>query len=267
MANGSMKVYEQFKSEMAKSGLDVILELRAEAEDDEVRLSKSGCQGFCQMGPLVSVEPEGILYNKVRQEDVAEIVHQTLVGHQVVERLLYKDPTTRKSCRGFKDNPFYARQDRLVLRECGFLDPEDIGEYKLHGGYRAAKKAYLEMTPEQICKLILDSGLRGRGGGGFPTGRKWEAARIQNSAKKYVICNGDEGDPGAFMNRSVMEGNPHSVLEGMMIAARAIGGCRSVCLRRRDGHDRVHRGTARHAAAQATLPRAERTVGQANRHQ
>src|SRR5664280_1004206 len=223
MANGSMKVYEQFKSEMAKSGLDVILELRAEAEDDEVRLSKSGCQGFCQMGPLVSVEPEGILYNKVRQEDVAEIVQQTLVGNQVVERLLYKDPTTRKSCRGFKDNPFYARQDRLVLRECGFLDPEDIKEYQLHGGYKAAKKAYVEMTPEQICKLILDSGLRGRGGGGFPTGRKWEAARIQNSAKKYVICNGDEGDPGAFMNRSVMEGNPHSVIEGMMIAARAIG--------------------------------------------
>ncbi len=223
MANGSMKVYEQFKSEMAKSGLDVILELRAEAEDDEVRLSKSGCQGFCQMGPLVSVEPDGILYNKVREEDVAEIVQQTLMGKQVVERLLYKDPTTRKSCRGFKDNPFYARQDRLVLRECGFLDPEDIKEYMLHGGYKAAKMAYVEMTPEEICKVITESGLRGRGGGGFPTGRKWDAARVQQSTKKYVICNGDEGDPGAFMNRSVMEGNPHSVIEGIMIAARAIG--------------------------------------------
>ena len=222
MANGSMKVYEQFKREMAKSGLDVILELRAEAEDDEVRLSKSGCQGFCQMGPLVSVEPEGILYTKVREEDVAEIVQQTLIGNQVVERLLYKDPSTRKSCRGFTDNPFYSRQDRLVLRECGFLDPEDIHEYMLHGGYKAAKKAFVEMSPEQICKTISESGLRGRGGGGFPTGRKWDAARVQTSAKKYVICNGDEGDPGAFMDGSVLEGDPHAVIEGMLIAARAM---------------------------------------------
>jgi len=223
MANGSMKVFEQFKSEIANSGLRVILELRPEAADDEVRLSKSGCQGFCQMGPLVSVMPDGILYTKVRPEDVHEIVQQTLVGKQVVERLLYKDPATHKICRGQDDNPFYARQHRLVLQACGFLDPEDIREYILHGGYKAARKAFVEMSPEEICKTVLDSGLRGRGGGGFPTGRKWEAARIQNSAKKYVICNGDEGDPGAFMNRSVMEGNPHSVIEGLMIAARAIG--------------------------------------------
>jgi NADH-quinone oxidoreductase subunit F len=175
------------------------------------------------MGPLVSVMPEGILYTKVRSEDVAEIVEQTLVGGKVVERLLYKDPSTRKSCQGLEDNPFYARQSRMVLKECGFLDPEDIREYMLHGGYQAARKAFVEMAPEEICKTILDSGLRGRGGGGFPTGRKWEAARVQNSAKKYVICNGDEGDPGAFMNRSVMEGNPHSVIEGLIIAARAIG--------------------------------------------
>jgi NADH-quinone oxidoreductase subunit F len=223
MANGAMRVFEQFKQEMAGSGLKVILELRPEAADDEVRLSKSGCQGFCQMGPLVSVLPDGILYTKVRSEDVPDIVHQTLAAGKVVERLLYKDPATRKSCRGFEDNPFYARQNRLVLHECSFLDPEDIHEYMKHGGYEAARKAFVEMAPEEICKTILDSGLRGRGGGGFPTGRKWEAARIQNSPKKYVICNGDEGDPGAFMNRSVMEGNPHSVIEGLMIAARAIG--------------------------------------------
>jgi NADH-quinone oxidoreductase subunit F len=223
MANGAMKVFEQFKSEIASAGLRVILELRAEATSDEIRLSKSGCQGFCQMGPLVSVVPDGILYTKVRKEDVAEIVQQTLAGGHVVERLLYKDPATRKSCQGIEDNPFYARQSRFVLHECGFLDPEDIREFMLHGGYQAARKAFVEMAPEEICKTILDSGLRGRGGGGFPTGRKWEAARIQNSAKKYVICNGDEGDPGAFMNRSVMEGNPHSVIEGLMIAARAIG--------------------------------------------
>ena len=183
MANGAMKVYEQFKAEMATSGLQVILELRAEAADDEVRLSKSGCQGFCQMGPLVSVVPDGILYTKVRSEDVADIVQQTLVGNQPVERLLYKDPTTRKSCRGLEDNPFYARQNRLVLHECGFLDPEDIHEFMLHGGYSAARKAFVEMSPEQICKTISESGLRGRGGGGFPTGRKWDAARVQNSPR------------------------------------------------------------------------------------
>lgn len=223
MANGAMKVFERFRNEMDGAGLNVVLELRHEAGDRDVRLSKSGCQGFCQMGPLVSIVPEGILYTKVRAEDVPEIVERTLVGGEVVDRLLYKDPATRKACRGLKDNPFYARQDRRVLRECGFLDPEDIDEFILHGGYSAAKKAFLEMSPDEICKKISESGLRGRGGGGFPTGRKWEAARIQKSAKKYVICNGDEGDPGAFMNRSVMEGNPHSVIEGLMIAARAIG--------------------------------------------
>jgi NADH-quinone oxidoreductase subunit F len=223
MANGAMKVFERFQQEMAVSGLNVILELRSEAGDRDVRLSKSGCQGFCQMGPLVTIVPDGILYTRVRAEDVGEIVNKTLLVGQVVDRLLYKDPGTRKTCRGIEDNPFYARQSRLVLSECGLLDPEDITEYILHGGYRAAKKAFLGMTPEEICKTMTESGLRGRGGGGFPTGRKWEAARVQNNAKKYVICNGDEGDPGAFMNRSVMEGNPHSVIEGLMIAARAIG--------------------------------------------
>ena len=223
MANGAMKVFERFRKEMDEAGLHVVLELRPEAGDRDVRLSKSGCQGFCQMGPLVSIVPDGILYTKVRAEDVPEIVERTLVSGEAVERLLYKDPATRRICRGLEDNPFYARQDRRVLRECGFLDPEDIREFMLHGGYSAAKKAFLEMSPENICKQISESGLRGRGGGGFPTGRKWEAARIQKAAKKYVICNGDEGDPGAFMNRSVMEGNPHSVIEGLMIAARAIG--------------------------------------------
>lgn len=208
MSNGAMRVFEQFKCEMADSGLNVILELRAEGDDHDVRLSKSGCQGFCQMGPLVSVVPDGILYTKVRPDDVTEIVQQTLMAGQTVDRLLYKDPATRKACRGLDDNPFYARQSRLVLHECGFLDPEDIHEFMQHGGYGAAKKAFLEMQPEDICKRISESGLRGRGGGGFPTGRKWEAARIQNSTKKYVICNGDEGDPGAFMNRSVNGGQP-----------------------------------------------------------
>jgi NADH-quinone oxidoreductase subunit F len=223
MANGAMKVFKEFEQQIAGAGLNVVLELRPEGSDSDIRLSKSGCQGFCQMGPLVSVLPDGILYNKVHKEDVADIVQQTLKGGTLVERLLYKDPATRKSCKGIDENPFYARQKRFVLRECSFLDPEDIREYILHGGYKAARNAFVEMSPEEICQSVLDSGLRGRGGGGFPTGRKWNAARVQDSKKKYVICNGDEGDPGAFMNRSVMEGNPHSIIEGLMIAARAIG--------------------------------------------
>jgi NADH-quinone oxidoreductase subunit F len=172
MANGAMKVFERFRAEIAGAGLNVVLELRQEAGDHDVRLSKSGCQGFCQMGPLVSVVPDGILYTKVRAEDVLEIVDQTLVGGQVVERLLYKDPATRKHCRGLEDNPFYARQNRRVLHECGFLDPEDIHEFMLHGGYRAARKAFVEMQPDEICKLITESGLRGRGGGGLANAAK-----------------------------------------------------------------------------------------------
>jgi NADH-quinone oxidoreductase subunit F len=175
------------------------------------------------MGPLVTVLPENLLYNKVKAEDVPEIISRTLVGGQPVERLLYVDPATKKRCHGVEDIPFYQRQQRFVLKECGIIDPESVHEYVHHGGYAAARKAYLQMTPEQICQEVTKSGLRGRGGGGFPTGRKWEAARAQQNAKKYVICNADEGDPGAFMNRSVMEGNPHSVLEGLMVAARAIG--------------------------------------------
>ncbi|MGO8790521.1 MAG: NADH-ubiquinone oxidoreductase-F iron-sulfur binding region domain-containing protein [Terriglobia bacterium] len=223
MANGSLKVFQAMKQEMAAAGLNVVLEFRPEGNGDGIRVSESGCQGFCQMGPLVTVLPEGILYTKVKPGDAKEIVETTLVNHQPVARLLYLDPQTRKRCTGPNDIPFYQRQTRFVLKECGLIDPEDITEYMAGGGYDSARKAYLEMEPQAICELILKSGLRGRGGGGFPTGRKWEAARVQNSAKKYVICNGDEGDPGAFMDRSVMEGNPHSVLEGLMIAARAIG--------------------------------------------
>jgi NADH-quinone oxidoreductase subunit F len=222
MANGSLKVYGEFERQMTEAGLNVALELRAE-DDGSIRVSQSGCQGFCQMGPLVTVLPENILYCKVTSADVEEIVKRTLIHGEVVDRLLYVDPATHKHCTGIEQNPFYQQQQRFVLRECGIIDPEDIREYILQGGYSAARKAFLEMSPEEVCKTVLESGLRGRGGGGFPTGRKWDAARVQNSAKKYVICNGDEGDPGAFMNRSVMEGNPHSVIEGLMIAARAIG--------------------------------------------
>ncbi len=225
VANGADQVFQAFAGQIKAAGIAVTTEFKAGEHDhgDSLRLNKSGCQGFCQMGPLVTILPENILYTKVKAGDVAEIVATTLVARDVVQRLLYVDPATRKPCRGVAEIPFYQRQQRFVLRECGTIDPESIEEYLAHGGYAAARKAVTAMTPEGICQEILQSGLRGRGGGGFPTGRKWEAARTQKGAKKYVICNADEGDPGAFMNRSVMEGNPHSVLEGLMIAARGIG--------------------------------------------
>jgi len=226
VANGSLQVFEAFTAQVQAAGIPVTTEFRPEHEgrtDAPLRLNRSGCQGFCQMGPLVTILPENILYTKVKVADVPEIVASTLVGGAVVKRLLYVDPATRHPCRGVDEIPFYQRQQRFVLRECGTIDPESIEEYVARGGYAAARRALREMSPEAVCQEVLKSGLRGRGGGGFPTGRKWEAARQQRSAKKYVICNADEGDPGAFMNRSVMEGNPHSVLEGLMIAARGIG--------------------------------------------
>lgn len=221
VSNGSLKVYDALIQKMAAEKIDVDVILKPES--DHLHLSKSGCQGFCQMGPLVTILPENILYTKVKVDDVAEIVDQTIKQGKVIDRLVYVDPTTKEHCKGFAEIPFYKRQMRYVLKECGWIDPEDLNEYIAHRGYEGAKKAFLEMTPESVCKEILASGLRGRGGGGFPTGRKWDAGRVQPGAKKYVICNGDEGDPGAFMDRSVMEGNPHSVVEGLMIAARAIG--------------------------------------------
>ncbi|BDU75434.1 NADH dehydrogenase [Mesoterricola sediminis] len=224
MANGAMKVLAALRDEAGAHGLDLETELRfEETRERDGLLTRSGCQGFCQMGPLVSVEPDGILYCKVRPADVPEIVRETLLGGKAVDRLLYRDPATGDACRGREQIPFYALQDRTVLKACGTLDPEDVREYVAHGGYQSAAKAFRQMTPEAVCKEILESGLRGRGGGGFPTGRKWELARIQAEPRKYIVCNGDEGDPGAFMDRSVMEGNPHAVLEGMMIAARAVG--------------------------------------------
>jgi len=223
MAGGSLKLVEVLKKAVAEAGLDLTVALEPEAGVKDLHLSKSGCQGFCQMGPLLSIEPDGILYCKVHAEDAEEVVRATLVEGRVVDRLLYVNPTNGTRCRGIGDIPFYTRQQRTVLKACGTVDPEDVREYIALGGYAAARKAILEMSPEAVCKEMLDSGLRGRGGGGFPTGRKWDITRKQPDGKKFVICNGDEGDPGAFMDRSVMEGNPHAVIEGMLIAARAIG--------------------------------------------
>ena len=223
IANGSLKLYEEMQKEVQKAGIEIAVELKAEDAREKTLLSKSGCQGFCQMGPLMSIEPDGILYCHVKAADAAEIVNTTLKHNQVIERLLYKDPHDGTPCRGTDEIPFYKRQRRTVLKACGHVDPEDIREYIYHDGYKGAQKAYTQMADEVICKTVLESGLRGRGGGGFPTGLKWDLTRKVQGDKKYVICNADEGDPGAFMDRSVMEGNPHSVIEGMMIAAKAIG--------------------------------------------
>jgi NADH-quinone oxidoreductase subunit F len=223
IANGSLEVRNAFLREIEAAGMNVLVELRQEDHEPGIHVSKSGCQGFCQMGPLVWIEPAGVLYVRVKPVDVPDIVHATLAKGVILEHLLYVDPISGERAKAAAQIHFYQRQSRTVLAECGHLDPEDIREYIAHGGYEAARRAYCEMNAEQVCEEVLHSGLRGRGGAGFPTGKKWDLTRIHPGDKKYVICNGDEGDPGAFMDRSVMEGNPHSVLEGMMIAARAIG--------------------------------------------
>ena len=224
VAGGALAVHRAFVDAITAQGLDVVTDLRAEIPSPVgfTHLSQSGCQGFCQMGPLVTIQPDGILYTRVKAGDVAEIVNTTLKTGEPVERLLYIDQTAKASCRGMAEIPFYKAQQRFVLKECGVIDPDSLPEYLSHGGYQAACKAFTAMSQQDVCGEIDKSGLRGRGGGGFPTGRKWEFARVQNNPEKYVICNGDEGDPGAFMDRSVMEGNPHSVIEGLLIASRAI---------------------------------------------
>ncbi len=224
IANGSLAVYDALKEAVETLGASLFVELELDRHDckDKVHLSHSGCQGFCAQGPLVNILPDETMYVKVKPEDATEIIQKTVLNNEVIDRLLYVNPANGEKSRGQLDIPFYKLQNRLVLGECGHVDPENIREYISHNGYFAAEKAYNSMTDEQVCDNILESGLRGRGGGGFPTGRKWHLTRVVESNKKYVICNADEGDPGAFMDRSLMEGNPHRVIEGMMIAARAI---------------------------------------------
>jgi len=225
VANGSMKVRDEFVKQLEACGEKVFIEIHTEEKQDAkdaTLVSKSGCQGFCQMGPLICILPEHILYTKVKVADVAEIVKETIIGGKVVERLLYKNPVTKKVCKTDKDIDFYSRQTRLILKDCR-MEPDNIAEYISLGGYAGARKALTTMSPEDIYNEVLKSGLRGRGGGGFPTGLKWKFTLASPGPKKYVVCNADEGDPGAFMNRSVMEGNPHSILEGMIIAGKAIG--------------------------------------------
>jgi len=199
------------------------LKAGAENSDEDVLVKRTGCHGFCQQGPLIVVEPDGLFYTKVKTEDVPEIIRSLMPGGKPVKRLFYRDPLTGHPMPHYHEIPFYKRQDRTILKHCGSIDPEDIRDYLAIGGYEALRNTVLKMTPEDVISEIKQSGLRGLGGAGFPTGRKWESCRNAQGGMKYVICNADEGDPGAFQDRSVMEGNPHSVIEGMIIAAYATG--------------------------------------------
>ncbi len=214
VACGAGRLADAFRAELAARG---------PAERVDVRIS--GCHGFCERGPLVLVNPQGWFYQRVQPKDVAEVIEKTLAGGKPIERLLYADPVTGEKHLRQEDVPFYRRQTRLLLADNGSIDPTSIDDYLAVGGYRALAKALTTMRPEEIVDAIGRSGLRGRGGGGFPTGVKWESCRNAPSPDgvRYVICNGDEGDPGAFMDRSLMEGNPHSIIEGMVVGAYAIG--------------------------------------------
>lgn len=211
-SSGSLKVLEQLTKEIEQKGLQA-----------EILIKPVGCHGFCEQGPVVSIEPEKIFYTRVSEADVPDIV-ASLIDGAPVERLLYQNPEDSKTLVTYDQVPFYARQQKIVLNNCGKINPEEINDYLTQGGYQALTKALTTMTPQTVVDEVKSSGLRGRGGAGFPTGRKWEGAlnsRIKDP--KYVICNADEGDPGAFMDRSVLEGDPHAVLEGMAICGFATG--------------------------------------------
>ncbi|MGO8879324.1 MAG: NADH-ubiquinone oxidoreductase-F iron-sulfur binding region domain-containing protein [Desulfomonilaceae bacterium] len=212
IASGSLDVKNALERELAKRNLQ-----------NEVQIVMTGCNGFCAMGPLVVIYPDGIFYNQVKPEHAPVIVEEHILKGRVVEKLLFKDETVKGRVPLMKDIGFFGLQRLIVLRNRGLIDAENIDEYIARDGYSALAKAITEMTPEQVIEEVKKSGLRGRGGGGFPTGLKWEECRRYDNFPKYTICNGDEGDPGAFMDRSVMEGDPHSVLEGMAISGYAIG--------------------------------------------
>lgn len=221
VSGGSLEIFDRLTELMSERNIPCSVELQEEPHGDSVGMKKSGCHGFCQMGPLVRIEPQGWLYTKVRLEDCEEIIDRTILAGEHIEGLAYeKDGEILKKQ---DDIPFYQKQTRVVLEHCGHIDATSIKEYLGIGGYTAFEKALFDMTGDEIIDEITESNLRGRGGGGFPTGRKWSQVKCQRTEEKYIVCNGDEGDPGAFMDRSVMEGDPHRVLEGMMIAGIACG--------------------------------------------
>jgi NADP-reducing hydrogenase subunit HndC len=213
-SSGSVKLLEKLKEEIAKLGLS-----------NEVRVIETGCFGLCAQGPIIKIYPEGSLYTRVSENDIAEIVSEHLYKGRPVTRLLYKEAEEVNEIKPVNETNFYKKQHRVALRNCGLINPEDIEEYIASDGYQALAKVLTEMTPEGVIDTMLASGLRGRGGAGFPTGQKWKLARtiVPDADQKYVCCNADEGDPGAFMDRSVLEGDPHVVLEAMAIAGFAIG--------------------------------------------
>ena len=211
-SSGSARIITAFEKELVTAGLE-----------KEIKIIKTGCFGLCALGPIVVVYPEGAFYSQVKPEDVPEIVEEHLLKGRIVKRILYSETVQEDTVKSLGETQFYKKQMRVALKNCGVIDPENINEYIAYDGYMALGKALTEMTPEQVVQCILDSGLRGRGGGGFPTGRKWAFAAAQPKGVKYVCCNADEGDPGAFMDRSVLEGDPHVVLEAMAIAGYAIG--------------------------------------------
>ncbi len=233
LAGGSEKIYNKLLSLAKEQGHNVNVTVEfgegiahnsdgsCPVQGECAGIKKSGCHGFCEMGPLVRIEPIGILYIKVKEEDCEEIFEKTIMGGEPVERLLYS--MNGVTYKAQEDIPFYAKQTRLVLKNCGHIDSENIAEYFAVDGYAALEKALFSMTPEEVINCIYDSELRGRGGGGFQTGYKWKQVARQKETQRYVVCNGDEGDPGAFMDRSVMEGDPHKMIEGMIIAGYAVG--------------------------------------------
>ena len=211
-SSGSAELIKRFEEQIAKNGLD-----------KEVKVVRTGCFGLCEAGPVVIVYPEGTFYSRIRPDDVDEIVSEHLLKGRIVQHLVYKEKADEEQHVTLDNIDFYRPQMRLALRNCGVIDPENIDEYIAFDGYRALAKVLTEMTPEQVISEVLKSGLRGRGGAGFPTGKKWQFAAASKADQKYMICNADEGDPGAFMDRSVLEGDPHSVLEAMAIGGYAIG--------------------------------------------
>lgn len=221
VAGGSLNIFDRLRSLLEAKGISADVELADEPHEGSVGMKKSGCHGFCEMGPLVRIEPQGWLYTKVKIDDCEEIVEKTILGGEMIERLVYRqnDQLYPKQ----EEIPFYKKQTRVVLESCGHINASSIREYIALGGYSALEKALFDMQPDEIINEVSESNLRGRGGGGFKAGRKWASCAVQKETPRYIVCNGDEGDPGAFMDRSVMEGDPHRLLEGMIIAGIAIG--------------------------------------------
>jgi (2Fe-2S) ferredoxin len=224
----SPKIIENFRNILKEKNIE------------NVKVIQTGCFGLCAKGPIVIIRPEDVFYAHVKPEDCEEIINTHIVEGKIVERLLCQDIDAR-TVKQLDELNFYKKQERIALKNCGIIDPENIDEYIAFDGYKALEKVLFEMTPEEVIKEVTDSGLRGRGGAGFPTGKKWEFTRIAKGDQKYVVCNADEGDPGAFMDRSILEGDPHCVLEAMMIAGYSVGANKGYIYVRAEYPIAVHR--------------------------